>query len=306
MSISTFVFSNFAYYLIHLPVFFLSTLVFRFTGNTPWFSYWSMRKLYYFEGERFRNRDKYLGIERKIQQPLSDSSVFQFDEATLETAVDSLKEDGFALLPVTLPKEKIEYLTRLAHTLVPSARTKDGNVAKLEMANPKHARYDFSEKDLRNDPVIQNLAKDQFIYSIASRYLQCSPKNDLIAMWWNFYQPEIDKNLIAQSYHSDIDRIRFLKFFFYLTDVNQENGPHCFIKRSHRNCPKELRKDKRFSDEEVFKHFSRDSEMIFTAPAGTILVEDTIGLHKGMPLKSGSRLMFQLEFSSSLYGQSHY
>ena len=36
-------------------------------------------------------------------------------------------------------------------------------------------------------------------------------------------------------------------------------------------------------------------------PRGTIFAEDTRGLHKGKHLLTGDRLLFQLEFSNSLF-----
>jgi hypothetical protein len=46
--------------------------------------------------------------------------------------------------------------------------------------------------------------------------------------------------------------------------------------------------------------------MQFIAPKGTIIIEDTRGLHKGNPVQPGgnSRLMLQLQFSNSLFGGS--
>jgi hypothetical protein len=39
-----------------------------------------------------------------------------------------------------------------------------------------------------------------------------------------------------------------------------------------------------------------------TGPRGTILAEDTRGLHKGKPVAKGDRLVLEFEFSSSMFG----
>ena len=33
----------------------------------------------------------------------------------------------------------------------------------------------------------------------------------------------------AQMFHFDMDRPKWLKFFIYINDVNEKNGPHFFI-----------------------------------------------------------------------------
>ncbi len=96
------------------------------------------------------------------------------------------------------------------------------------------------------------------------------------------------------------------KFFIYLTDVTPENGPHCFVAKSHgRNGqPRALlqRGQTRISDEDVRQHYPAEAFLEFTGPAGTIIAEDSRGFHKGKPVQSGDRLILELEFSDSLFG----
>jgi hypothetical protein len=91
-----------------------------------------------------------------------------------------------------------------------------------------------------------------------------------------------------------------------LTDVGPENGPHKFIAGSHRTggIPGELLKKgyARLTDEEVAPHYRPADFIEFTAPRGTIIAEDTRGLHKGQHVNSGHRLMLQIQFSNSLFG----
>ncbi|MEI6399325.1 MAG: phytanoyl-CoA dioxygenase, partial [Pseudomonadota bacterium] len=110
----------------------------------------------------------------------------------------------------------------------------------------------------------------------------------------------------AQYFHFDMDRIKWLKFFIYITDVGPDNGPHSFIAKSHRSggIPGELLQGfyKRLTDEEVFTHYGPKSRIEFTGVKGTIIAEDTRGLHKGKHVQSGDRLVFQLQYSNSLFG----
>lgn len=121
-------------------------------------------------------------------------------------------------------------------------------------------------------------------------------------MWWSVAQEGRADSKAAQLFHRDFDRLRFLKFFFYLTDVTEETGPHAFIDRSHRVMPSETLRLRRYTDEEVLAAYPRGSMSIIKGDAGTIFMADTVGMHKGQALESGWRLIFQVEFSSSLFG----
>jgi ectoine hydroxylase-related dioxygenase (phytanoyl-CoA dioxygenase family) len=129
---------------------------------------------------------------------------------------------------------------------------------------------------------------------------------DIVDMWWHTaFSRDPDKSA-AQYYHFDMDRVKWLKFFFCITDVTPETGPHCFVAGSHRRgaTPNALLKQgyARLSDGDVRSHFSDDKFVEFVAPRGTIIAEDTRGLHKGKHVVHGDRLMFEIEFANSLFG----
>ena len=97
-----------------------------------------------------------------------------------------------------------------------------------------------------------------------------------------------------------MDRPKWIKFFIYLTDCNQQNGPHCIIKRTHKNfsVPWKIRKNgySRISDDIINKNFLESDITEIIAKKGTLLIEDSRALHKGKKLEKGNRLMFQLNF----------
>jgi ectoine hydroxylase-related dioxygenase (phytanoyl-CoA dioxygenase family) len=105
-----------------------------------------------------------------------------------------------------------------------------------------------------------------------------------------------------------MERLRWVKFFFYLTDVTEESGPHIFVPKSHldRGLPFSLRSKgyTRLEDSHVDKVFPKASWKVFTGPIGSMIVEDTRGLHKGKHVENGDRLVFQLQYTSSLFGKT--
>jgi hypothetical protein len=147
---------------------------------------------------------------------------------------------------------------------------------------------------------------DLSLLAVAQDYLRAAPVLDIVTMWWHTALRDAPDARAAQLYHFDMDRPRWLKFFIYLTDVGPENGPHCFIRGSHRTGgiadPLRAHGYARLTDDDVARHYPPGDHVCFTAPRGTIIAEDTRGLHKGQHVTSGDRLILQLEFTNTLFG----
>ena len=129
---------------------------------------------------------------------------------------------------------------------------------------------------------------------------------DVLGMWWHTPFSDRPDSEAAQYFHFDMDRPKWLKFFIYLTDVETTSGPHTFIAGSHKteSIPSSLLSKgyARLTDEEVKNAFDEKDIIEFAAPRGTIIAEDTRGLHKGKHVQKGDRLILQLQFSNSLFG----
>ena len=143
---------------------------------------------------------------------------------------------------------------------------------------------------------------DQSILAVSQSFLKSKPVLDLVSMWWSTAISKEASSEVAQLFHWDMERIKFLKFFFYLTDVDHDTGPHCFVKGSNNGFPISVRRDGRISDEEISKAYPSENIVEITGKKGTILAVDTSGFHKGKNLKHGDRLLLQFEFSNSLFG----
>ena len=101
-----------------------------------------------------------------------------------------------------------------------------------------------------------------------------------------------------------MDRLKFLKFFVYITEVTRDNGPHCYVRGSHQRKPPALLTDGRKSDEEIADHYG-DRSVEICGPRGTIFAADTRGFHKGKLLHRGIRLVYEMEFSNLTFGQTY-
>lgn len=230
-----------------------------------------------------------------------------------QSALRQLNEKGYVTFERALPKDVCERLMRFALSTPANIRPMDGEVnsrkpkmAIYEADKPEAVRYDYAINDLLADLDVQTLLSDRSLLALAEMYLDARPRFDVLSMWWhtNFHsQPDSEA---AQFYHFDLDRLKWLKVFIYLTDVGPHDGPHSFIEGSHglRGIPQSFLSKGyvRLSDEEVLSHYGAHKEVLFAAPKGTIIVEDTRGLHKGNAVSGNSRLILQLQLSNSLFG----
>lgn len=238
----------------------------------------------------------------------------KFSNLTAKQIADKIRQDGFYQFEQRLDDQIIQKILDFAKTEKTVTRRNlyviDYNTAEKisydEMLVDNSARFDFTESDMCKSNEIMQLAFDKSFCNIAQEYFGSLPVMEPFGMWWS--KPCADKKLqshAAQQFHYDMDRIKFLKIFIYITDVTSENGPHCYVKGSHKNLKKSLRKDGRYEDQEIENAYGKESIIEFCAPRGTIYAVDTRGLHKGVPLRSSNRLILQMMFSNSTFGQDY-
>jgi hypothetical protein len=231
------------------------------------------------------------------------SSLFaNVNDQVISEAVDALNKDGFWILPEHLPDDWINEVTRLLRNLNVSGRGNSDDTQTVDSLVPKVATYWHDAKDLEEIHELRRLINDGFIREIIGRYLHAQPVYDMCTAWWTFPVGSRPDEAAAQLFHFDLDRVKWLKVFVYLTDVCADNGPHAFIRGSHKTVGLFVQRDGRYSDSEVFKYFSRDDEVRFLAPKGTVFIEDTLGLHKGVPVEKGHRGVFEFQYSINSFG----
>jgi hypothetical protein len=143
-------------------------------------------------------------------------------------------------------------------------------------------------------PHVLDIANNPKIIAAVEGIFGCKPTIGYITAWWSI--PTADgKPREAENFHRDVDDVNFIKLFIYLSDVEEENGPHEFILGSH--ARPQLHRIRRYSDDEVLSTFGADHLVRFTGKAGTVFLENTYGLHRGQPVRSGRRLMLQVIYS---------
>ena len=234
------------------------------------------------------------------------------DNAHRGKIVTTLQARGYYIFEQRLSEKVCDRLLLYATSHECKLRPMDGDQtenpieALYHRGKPRSVRYDFSTEDLLMDKDIQELLADMSFAALAQDYLGSRPVLDVLGMWWHTDFSDKPDMSAAQYFHFDMDRPKWLKIFIYLTDVGPANGPHTFGAGSHKTngIPSALLQKgyARLTDKEVRAVYEEKDNVEFCAPRGTIIAEDTRGLHKGKHVENADRLILQLQYSNSLFG----
>lgn len=138
---------------------------------------------------------------------------------------------------------------------------------------------------------------DAYLLGIGSHYFGCRMEN-LLTLSGRI--DAVEGNIgSGEGWHRDGNHFQF-KVLVYLSDAGRENGPFQFIKGSHRyaqviadNYAMKLEDPlaSRFTDANVDAIIARQPERLvtFSAKAGTVVLIDVSGIHRGSPIKEGRR-----------------
>lgn len=291
---------------------------YRQTGQTPALAHQAMIWFFCVSRGKFNDLVSRLIARRrpKLEFDSARGVLGDLGQGGSRRLAEQLREDGYLLFPSVLPAEACDRLLAFAMNTPATVRRMDHEAAHVttrkalfDPAQPLAVRYDYDPNDLLRQPEVQSLLADASLLALVQEYLGCQPLADVLSMWWHTaYHTQPDAEA-AQFFHFDMDRIKWVKIFIYLTDVGPENGPHAFVKGSHRTggIPDGMlrRGYVRLTDPEVAQVYPAENIKSITGPRGSIIVEDTRGLHKGNPVSGDPRLILQLQFSNTLFGTNY-
>ncbi len=234
-----------------------------------------------------------------------------------------LKEDGVTVLPSRLSPEAIQNLHQLAvscqlktttygplpadhvpgtlSTLpVAASGTSDG----MDPSHPNHSVYLVPRELLLENEYVQRLLCDPYLLAAATRYLGVFPVVTKPDMWWD--TDCLPPGLRPRPFHTDSGCLRWLKVGVNLTDTTIETPHFVYVKGSHnpnkttRHLTRRLVSRMNLSDQEV-NEACPEKVIHVTAPAGSITLSDTRGIHKGELSERGQRLILYFGLEGSAF-----
>ena len=237
-------------------------------------------------------------INSKFLESFVNSCISNLD---VSAAVESLKSDGFYVAPFLVPDEILQELKLLIDSGVATPKSDTNVFLTAGKPNASASTWWLDQPKIIATQAAQIILSERCITSVVQGYLGAEPKVVSCSLWKSFPAKTPQKSG-AQWFHIDYDRISFVKIFVYLDVVDRTNGPHVYVKGSHRSKPRKFLNGKRISDTKVAKAFSENCWSTITGPSGTLFFADTRGLHKGKNIVERTRSMFSITYSVDHFG----
>ncbi len=215
---------------------------------------------------------------------------FQSNAGQAHDVAEQIKNNGLYIIPDYYSPSECDELI--------------GEIDRLISGNEAHVWQDDTKSDVRlygshlYSNSIKEFYKDPFLTEIGERYLKTNLINSHTL---GARLVPKDGNLgSGGGWHRDSVFKKQYKSIVYLTDVGLENGPFEFVVGSHDKSTiySSIKKNKfdshqnRISNEQVegfLKTHPGLRKQICTAKKGTVVLVDTSGIHRGMPIEEGIR-----------------
>lgn len=225
-------------------------------------------------------------------------------EFDIDEQVNLLNLHGFTQLPVRLPINLVENLVDLAQNshVVPTKYAKDRSPKPVPDPEIDHI-WDVPFANSVESKTAQSVLQDKQLITLAAKYLNANP----VVIGSRLYYSIAHKNrefLTPENWHVDSgDGLRFIKTFIALSNIESSNGPTGFIQGTHQSLPRKYYSGRRFFPEEIEQKF-KGRFVEATGKVGTIYFVDTRGLHRGTPVREGSRLLFHYLYGTDFFGSA--
>lgn len=275
------------------PRLFLMRTIARFESVRNWISYF------------------HRGIDKSFDIYGENPSIF--GDINVNSVVLSLKNDS-CYLGINLPQDILQELLNFAMTMTcygnrdPTLAFYYSQRVQVEMLSGKQFHIASYLDNIKMSLALKKLESDSGLLAIAAKFLGADPVHIGSDLLWSFptLATPLQRLEAAQVFHYDLDDYRFIKFFFYLTDVDLSSGPHVCIRGSHKN--------KKFShqllgvrcaskeDKEIVDYYGAENVLTICGRAGFGFVEDASCFHKATPPRDKDRLLLQIEYAINDYG----
>jgi Phytanoyl-CoA dioxygenase (PhyH) len=215
---------------------------------------------------------------------------------------ETLKEDGYVVLEDFANKIQVEEMRSYLATKLcfDPDRPEMGKFSSPDLAPKPSIHAYYTPEDAVGIPHLWELANDPKILSIIEDRFGSKPTISLLYVWWLLYGFDAEANADHYyvkrpvEFHRDIDDWKQIRLYICLTDVDENVGPHTFIKSSHKwVLPPKVRE----IDLDNPDFPMRDNLVQLTGEAGMAWLGDTYVLHRGTIPTKQHRLMLTVTYT---------
>jgi len=152
--------------------------------------------------------------------------------------------------------------------------------------------------DLKKESRLKDFILSESITDLVRSYLNTNnfSVNASFFISSPLHTSEEEKYRNAQYFHWDNDFKKFLKLYVYLTDVDENSGPHIFIPGTHKKKLFDHKLCRLYSDDQIYSSYKDIKK--FIGKAGSLFFVDSYGIHKGDTPKSRSRLLLNVHYGA--------
>ena len=200
---------------------------------------------------------------QQIASEVKDRFTYRYPEY-----ISILRREGYLVIPDYWAREDVE---QIASEMLQHLR--HGNDQERAGRNYGKGIIRISDAD-KFCELARKFLGDRLILHLAAEHLHCPIESETLLYQYN------PPNTTTRGYHLD-GYLKEFKAFLYLTDVDMESGPLCFVPRSHTwrwyRTWRHLRGGKTDLDAAL-----TTGGIPITGNAGTLILFDARGAHRGM------------------------
>jgi hypothetical protein len=223
-----------------------------------------------------------------------------FPSLSAAEIICGLQREGFST-GISLSENVLREILAFCATTNFSPNKAPGQAVRIDLnraSNPAPPSYLYHCTQVHMQcSVIAALARDPVIHHIAGEYLGAEPRLLGTRLFWSYAPVDNAKALGLPDFgfHYDIDGYKFVKLFFYLTDVESRCGPHVIIAGTHSRKSWSEKFHRRIDDSRAEALYAGRIRTM-TGRRGDGFFEDTFCYHKGSAPRK-RRLILEFEWS---------
>jgi len=229
-------------------------------------------------------------------------------DADLQPLLEGLRRDGIVTCDVRwLLGAEAHLFDRLREKTLALWKSDAIRDKAAKLNGEKKFKVMLLDRNVAGDDPMMQLSLNPRVLSVVNAYMGMRSYLRALDLWWD--RPTPEGPAATQLWHRDLDDARCIKAFIYFNDVDMQTGPFSYLRGTHMfgrhaNLQPGGSNDNRFSDEQIVAPLSMADAQINTGPAGTLILCDTYGFHRGVkPQKDRLMSLFQYVSGASKYAR---